>query len=153
MNGDDLKMEGLEIRIVRNDDDLSAVFRIREEVFIKGQGVAKEIEMDHHDSEADHVIVLLHGEPVGCARIRFMKNMAKLERIAILQAYRGKHYGRELVTFLLNHCTEKRIETIFMNSQYYVRDYYKMFGFREVGEPFAEAGIKHIKMVLMSDEI
>ncbi len=152
LNGDDLNIEGLEIRIVRNDDDLSAVFRIREEVFIKGQGVPKEIEMDHHDSEADHVIVLLHGEPVGCARIRFMQNTAKLERIAILQAHRGKHYGGELVTFLLNHCASKRVETIFMNSQYYVRNYYKVFGFREVGEPFTEAGIKHIKMVLMRDE-
>jgi predicted GNAT family N-acyltransferase len=149
---DDLNMEGLEIRIIRNEDDLSAVFRIRKEVFIKGQGVPKEIEMDHHDNEADHVIVLLRGEPVGCARIRFMRNTAKLERIAILQGHRGKHYGKELVRFLLNHCAVKGIETIFMNSQYDVRDYYKVFGFREVGEPFTEAGIKHIKMVLMRDE-
>jgi predicted GNAT family N-acyltransferase len=152
VRGNALKMEGLEIRTVRDEDDLKAVFLIREEVFIKGQGVPKEIEMDTHDGEADHVIALLNGKPVGCARIRFIRKGAKLERIAILQAHRGKHYGRKLVSFLLKYCASKGVETIFMNSQYHVRDYYKMFGFRETGEPFTEAGIKHIKMVFMRDE-
>ncbi len=145
-------MEGLEIRVVRNDDELRAVFKIREEVFIKGQGVKRSIEMDKYDRQAEHVIVLMNGEPIGCARVRSVNRMAKLERIAILEGYRGKHYGRELVKFLIDRCVSMGVDGVFMNSQYYVREYYLQFGFREEGEPFMEAGIKHIRMVLMGRE-
>jgi predicted GNAT family N-acyltransferase len=145
-------MEGLEIRVIRNVDELKAVFKIREEVFIRGQGVQRSIEMDEYDEQAEHVIVLKDGKPIGCARVRPVNGMAKLERIAILEEHRGKHYGKELVKFLIDHCTSKGIDGVFMNSQYYVRDYYRQFGFREEGAPFMEAGIKHIRMVLRSKE-
>jgi predicted GNAT family N-acyltransferase len=144
--------EGLEIRVIRNDDELRAVFKIREEVFIKGQGVQRSIEMDKHDRQAEHIIVLMNGEPIGCARVRSVNSMAKLERIAIVEKHRGKHYGKELVKFLIDHCALKGVDGVFMNSQYYLRDYYRQLGFSEEGKPFMEAGIKHIRMVLLSRE-
>jgi len=35
-----------------------------------------------------------------------------------------------------------------MNSQYYLKNYYKKFGFKTRGKTFMEAGIKHIEMYL-----
>jgi len=142
-----MHQNGLEIRLIKTEEELKAVFQIREKVFIQGQGVPRTIEMDGHDEYAEHVIVLCDGEPIGCARIRYPENKAKLERIAILEEHRGKHYGRKLVEFLISHCARQKAQEIYMNSQYHVKDYYKKFGFREVGPPFIEANIKHIKMV------
>jgi predicted GNAT family N-acyltransferase len=141
-------MNRLEIREVSSEVELQAVLRVREEVFVKGQGVSRDIEMDGYDASADHVAVLLDGEVIGCARVRLIDNAAKLERIAIVEKHRGKRYGEKLVKFLIDRCLQKRVHEVYMNSQFYVKDYYRRFGFEEVGTPFSEAGIKHIKMVL-----
>ena len=52
---------------------------------------------------------------------------------------------KEAVDYSINKLHAKRIE---IHAQTYVKDLYKEFGFVEVNEPFYEAGIEHIKMVL-----
>lgn len=134
------------IREIKDKNELDEIFRIRKEVFVKGQNVPKELEIDGEDDKATHIIVLLNNKAIGCARIRFVDNKCKLERIAILNEYQGKGYGKKLVQFLIKFCMSKK-KKIYMYAQYYLKDFYSDLGFKEKGEIFEEAGIKHIEMV------
>lgn len=62
-------------RITR-DAELKIAFSIREEVFVKEQGVPLADEFDEFDSldaDCEHVLVYYHEEPVGTGRIRMVK--------------------------------------------------------------------------------
>ena len=141
-------MKKVKIRLVKNKKELGQVYKIREIVFIKEQKVPKKIEFDEFEKSAKHFIVIYKNKPVGCARVRFIDKKAKLERIALLKKYRGKGIGKIVINYLIKYCKNKNAKEIFMNAQYYIRYYYNKLGFKEIGKPFMEAGIKHIKMYL-----
>ncbi|MCD6318277.1 GNAT family N-acetyltransferase [Candidatus Aerophobetes bacterium] len=107
--------------------------------------------MDGLENEAKHVIVKYRGKTIGCARVRFLENKAKLERIALLEDYRGKGFGREIMNYLIRYCKRKKVEEIFLHSQSYVKKFYEKCGFKPRGKPFLEAGIKHIEMRMETD--
>ena len=141
-------MNNIKIRLAKNKKELEEVFKIRKTVFIKEQKVVENIEKDKFDRVAKHFILYYKHKPVGCARIRFVNRNAKLERIAVLKKYRGKGFGKTITEYLIKYCKNKRSKGIYMNAQYYLKDYYKKFGFKPKGSTFMEAGIKHIKMYL-----
>jgi len=137
----------LQVKKVNTKETLNQVFSIRKKVFIDEQKVPIEIEMDEFDRTSEHFIAYLNKKPIGCARIRY-NDFAKLERIAILKEHRNKGYGTQLTEYLIQYCKNKKIRKIVIHSQMYILDFYKRFGFKPVSEPFDEAGIKHIKMIL-----
>ncbi|MDD4983535.1 MAG: GNAT family N-acetyltransferase [Candidatus ainarchaeum sp.] len=135
------------VKIAETKEELNAIFKIREEVFIKGQGISKEIEKDAFDKDAIHFILYNENKPAACGRLRFVGGKAKLERVAVLVEFRGKHLGQVVTKEMIKAAKEKGYNEIYMNAQYYLLDYYKKLGFKEVGKPFDDAGIKHIKMI------
>ena len=141
-------MKHIKIKIAENEKEIKQIFKIREIVFAKEQRVPRSIESDKFDKTSKHVIVNYKGKPIGCARVRFVNGNAKLERIAVLKSSRGKGIGKSIMNYLVNYCKDKRAKGVYMNAQYYLKDYYKKFGFKPKGKPFMEAGITHIKMHL-----
>lgn len=137
----------LEIRIVKNKEELNKVIEIRKNVFVEEQKVLLDLELDGLGSEAEHVIAYLNDEPIGCARIRTNK-YAKLERIAIIEKHRGKGFGKQLTDVLINYCKQKDFDEIRLHSQTYISGFYKKYGFKIRGKPFYEAGIKHVEMYM-----
>ena len=75
----------LKTKIAKTPAEIKSVFNIRRKVFMEEQGVSEELEIDGLDNISKHVLALYNNAPIGCARIRFNKNKAKLERIAILK--------------------------------------------------------------------
>ena len=136
----------LEIKKVENEDEFNKIIDIRKNVFIKEQNVPYEIEIDGLDPKSEHFIAYLKDEPVGCARIRTEKNIAKLERIAIIKKCRCKGFGTKLTKFLIDYCKKKNFDEVVLHSQTYVTDFYKKLGFKARGKTFFEADIKHIEM-------
>jgi len=135
------------IKKAENKDEIKKAIQIRKIVFIKGQNVPVDIEIDGLDFRATHFIMYLHDEPIGCARIRFNK-YAKLERIAIIEQYRGKGFGKKLTKFLIDYCKNNGFHQIVIHSQIQVVDFYKKLGFKVRGKPFLEADIEHLEMCL-----
>jgi len=135
------------IKKVENKDELKKVIEIRKRVFIQGQNVPVDIELDGLDSEATHFIMYLNDKPIGCARIRKNKYV-KLERIAIIEEYQGKGFGEKLTEFLINYCKNMGFDEIILHSQTYATGFYKKLGFKSRGEPFYEANIEHVEMYL-----
>ncbi|MBU0527043.1 MAG: GNAT family N-acetyltransferase [Candidatus Micrarchaeota archaeon] len=139
-------METLVVKIARSKKDLQEVMRIRITVFVNEQKVPKHLEMDGLDGAAKHVIAIYGNTPVGCARIRFTRKKAKLERLAILKKFRGKGFGKLIMFYMVDYCKRQKSSEIIIHAQYYLKEFYENLDFKIRGQAFMEAGIKHIEM-------
>lgn len=146
-------MDELEIRLVKDQDEFDTVLAIRREVFVEGQSVPLERELDGLDDTAEHIIVLLGDEPIGCTRVRYDERGARLERIAILKEWQGRGFGRRLVGFLVEHCQKQGMDEVVLHSQCAVRGFYEELGFTAHGPIFMDAGIEHVAMSLRTTDI
>ncbi len=133
-------------RRVTTADDLVKVAMVRAIVFMEEQGISCAEEMDGHDHAAMHVLGEIDGEPVACGRIRFLAGEAKLQRLAVRRAWRGRGLGGKLLTFMLDQCREHGFRRFALNAQTRAKDFYARHGFCACGEEFMEAGIPHVRM-------
>ncbi len=138
----------MEIRIATKDD-LEKVFALRTEVFVGEQHVPPDIEFDNKDGKAIHFIALLEGVAVGCARILTEDGSAHIGRLAVKKSYRNKGVGSSICKFVINYCRLNGYDKIWLNSQLHAVKFYERLGFETHGEPFFEAWIEHIKMILI----
>jgi predicted GNAT family N-acyltransferase len=137
----------IEMKLTNSSEDLSDAFKIRERVFIKEQKVLPELEWDEMDKIATHFILYLNKIPIGTARV-FEKDSAwYIGRMAVLKEYRGKGFGKHIMENVLNFLNSKKPSKIIIHAQTTVVNFYKKFGFVEVGDEFLDAGIKHREMV------
>jgi predicted GNAT family N-acyltransferase len=140
-------MSKFSYKLVTGDDELQGAFEVRRQVFVREQGISKDLVFDGHDGAALHMVVKDRERVIGSARVQFLAgNQAKLERMAILKRYRRKGIGREMLLFLDAVWKDKQVQQVIIHAQLEVVPFYKLCGFDEVGLPFQEAGIKHIKM-------
>lgn len=133
-----------EVTPILSAKDMEQAFEIRRQVFVIEQKVDPAEEYDEYENTCDHLLARHHGVPCGTARIRKTANGIKLERFAVLAAYRGKGVGAALVEGCL-----QRIEKgtyAYMHAQEHALDFYAKHGFQPVGERFWECEIPHFKM-------
>lgn len=141
----------IDVLPISSPADLDLAFAIRREVFVQEQHVSSEEEYDEFETSSTHFLARIDNVPCGTARWRRTSNGVKLERFAVLKAYRGKGVGKALVQVLLNDVFSQQpepIERIYLNAQLTAMPLYAGFGFVPVGPQFVEAGIQHRKMVL-----
>ena len=68
--------------------------------------------------------------------------------MAVLKEYRKKGVGKAIIKEILKHYLNlNQVNNLTLNSQLQAKDFYKKFGFVEVGEEFIEADIIHQKMI------
>jgi predicted GNAT family N-acyltransferase len=140
-------MSKFSYKLVTGDVELQEAFEVRRQVFVREQGISEDLVFDGHDREALHIVVKDGAKVIGSARVQFLAdNQAKLERMAILKRYRRKGIGREMLLFLDAVWRDKQVRQVIIHAQIEVVPFYKLCGFDELGSPFWEAGIKHIKM-------
>lgn len=140
-------MGKLSYKLVASNRDLKEAFEVRKKVFTEGQGIPEDLEFDNHDREALHMVVKDGERVIGTARVLFLAaNRAKIERMAILRPFRHRGIGRRIISFLNEELKNRHVEEAVLHAQYSVVAFYKSCGFEELGLPFWEVGIKHIKM-------
>ena len=134
---------------IKNVSDKKKAFEIRDLVFCKEQKVSKKIEFDGLDEFCNHYIAKINELPIGTARIREeKKGTFKIERMAVLKEHRKKGVGMAIIKAILkDYLNLNKVNHLILNSQIEAKDFYKKFGFVEVGEEFIEANIKHQKMM------
>ena len=132
--------------------DLDAAFTIRETVFVQGQNVPADEEYDQHDRAATtrHYLARVDGQPAGAARWRPTANGVKLERFAVLEAFRGHGVGAALVHQVLADVAAEApgAAQVYLHAQLRAIPLYERTGFHKVGDMFEECDIQHYKMVL-----
>jgi len=141
-------MKRLKIRLIKNKKELNSILRIRETVFIKGQNVPVSRERDGLEDEAKHVIVLLRGKPIGCARVRFIDGKSKLERIALLPKYQRKGFGKKLMAYLISYSKRHKVKEIYLHGQCRIQKFYEDAGFKTRGKVFMDGGMRHYEFYM-----
>jgi predicted GNAT family N-acyltransferase len=135
----------ISIRYVEDDEEFALVYRIRAAVFQQEHALDEETEIDGNEHISHHYLAFSDGLPVGTARWRMtMNGKAKLERFAVLPAYRNQGIGRALAEAILRQVPAHR--PVYLEALVNVAGFYEKLGFVPVGEPYEEAGLPHIKM-------
>lgn len=123
----------------------SAVFEIRQRVFVEEQHVSREEEYDEHEDESMHYMLLVDKTPAGTARWRFTVNGIKLERFAVLPAFRNNGNGTLLLNTVLSDVLPQG-RPVYLHAQVAAMNLYARAGFKPEGDAFTEANILHYKM-------
>jgi predicted GNAT family N-acyltransferase len=116
---------------------------IREQVFIREQGVPAELELDAADAVSRHVIALVRGQGIGTGRLL---PDAHIGRMAVIPAWRGKGVGSALLESLIEIARSLGMRQVILNAQLHALPFYQRHGFRPEGEEFLDAGNAHRRM-------
>ncbi len=123
----------------------AAVMPVREEVFIREQGVPAAIERDANDATSRHVLARdSAGQPIGTGRLL---PDGHIGRLAVRKAWRGCGVGAALLRRLLALAAQDGMQQIELHAQTHAAGFYEQHGFIGQGEEFLEAGMPHIAMV------
>jgi predicted GNAT family N-acyltransferase len=129
--------------------------RIRTEVFIREQQISVADEWDGFDQSAIHFLVnSAHAGFIGCARLLTESQpdgsyVYHIGRLALLEAFRNKGIGRQLMVFIITYCQQHAPnQPIYLHAQTTRRAFYERLGFKAQGDEFMDAGIPHIAMWL-----
>ena len=139
------------IKPISHSKDQKKAQEIRHIVFVIGQNVPVEDEIDEFEKDSFHYLAFFNNNPAGAARWRLTAKGVKLERFAVLSEYRGRGIGSELVKkilFDIRHDPEAKGKTIYLQAQLDAVRLYRKFGFVKEGDMFDESGIMHYKMIL-----
>lgn len=118
---------------------------IREDVFVREQGVPIDMEHDEFDPVSRHVLARgPTGEAIGTGRLL---PDGHIGRMAVVPEWRGKGVGTALLSRLIEAARERAIGPLLLNAQISATGFYRRFGFFEEGPEFIEAGIRHVKMI------
>jgi predicted GNAT family N-acyltransferase len=117
---------------------------IRRAVFVEEQGVDAALEYEHEE-EAHHYLLILGEKPIATARWRETEKGIKLERFAVLPAFRNRGLGEIILKEVLNDVITTG-KTIYLHAQVKAVPFYQRNGFVIEGPQFTEAGIEHFKM-------
>ena len=136
----------LEVRRPRDDDELAAALRVREEVFCGEQGVPLEADLDGRDDEAVQ-LVAVDGEVLGTCRLLIEPGgTAKFARLCVRACARGRGVERALLEAAEAEARAAGARRIGMHAQTDALALYERAGFTTYGDRFDEEGIQHIGM-------
>jgi predicted GNAT family N-acyltransferase len=139
------------VKEIRNKKDHQKAQEIRHKVFVIGQNVPAELEIDEFEKESIHYLAFFNNNPVGAARWRITSEGVKLERFAVLDEYRGRGIGSamvEKILFDIKRDPEAGNKEIYLHAQLNAISLYRKYGFIKYGNIFDEAGLMHYAMRL-----
>ena len=145
-------MDAPEISIhwAHGPDDLRGALHVREQVFIREQGVPRADEIDGRDQQAQHIIAL---EPrservIGTLRLLVDARTAKVGRVAVERHWRRHGVAGRMLALALAGAHERGCTHVRLAAQTTATSVYRRAGFTVESEPFQEAGIEHVWMGL-----
>jgi predicted GNAT family N-acyltransferase len=118
------------VTVARTFEDLSRVIAIRGAVYIGEQECPYDEEYDGNDLSATHLLAYIGDEPVGCLRVRFFADFAKIERLVIRKEFRKTRAAFHLVRAGFKLCQKKGYRRVYGHSQIRLVNFWSRFGFR-----------------------
>ena len=142
----------MDIKIAISKEDINKCYQIRKTVFTDEQKYDESIDRDEYDNVAIHILLQKDSKPIGTCRCFIVDNYYKIGRFCILSEYRKQGYGKKMMHFLLDNLDKNIINLVKLSSQYDKYQFYEILGFKTLGEPYLEEGVKHILMIKCLDE-
>ncbi|WP_270304841.1 GNAT family N-acetyltransferase [Terrisporobacter petrolearius] len=133
-----------------NIEEIYKILALRNEIFIVEQDCPY-LDCDDKDLNSYHLFLRENGEIVSYLRI-LEKGVSydeiSIGRVAVKKSYRGKGISRKMmqkaIEFIENNLSEN---TIKIQAQAYLLDFYSSLGFKAVSEEYLEDNIPHIDMI------
>ncbi|HVE73699.1 MAG TPA: GNAT family N-acetyltransferase [Mycobacteriales bacterium] len=129
--------------------DLDEIYALRYVVFVVGQNVPADIELDELDATATHAVARLDGDVVGTGRLLAPPapgEPAVIGRMAVSAETRGTGVGAALLALLEETARAQGWPTVELHAQVHARGFYDRAGYTAFGDPYLEAGIEHVSM-------
>ncbi len=136
------------IKQLTTNEELENFIAIRKQVFVQEQNIDINIELDGNDDIYSQSFlyygIYLDNKLIGGCRLQKIESDFKVQRFAILKAYRHQGFGSQLLETL-----DKlyRNHDLLLSSQVHAVKYYEKNGFKVIGKPYIVADIKHLPMV------
>ncbi len=134
------------MRRARSPEEVEAALELRRQVFCVEQGVALEADRDGRDSDAEQVVAVRGSHVVGTLRLLCDSDPARLGRMVVSSALRGRGVGAQLLEEAERVVTQRGLHQIMLHAQVPARAVYERAGYRQLGDPFMEEGIEHVTM-------
>ena len=125
------------------EDNKDSIIKVRHVVFVIGQNVPSEIEIDGKDPDCYHALITIDDTPIATGR---MEKDGHIGRIAVLEEYRGHHYGQKIMGKLEEIAKKEGIGRVCLGSQVHAMNFYEKLGYIPYGEFYFEANMEHRKM-------
>ena len=121
----------------------------RSAVYVGEQECPYDEEYDGNDLTATHLLAYIGDEPVGCLRVRFFADFAKIERLAIRKEFRKTRAAFQLVRGAFKLCQKKGYRRVYGHSQTRLVNFWSRFGFRimEGGKNFVFSDFDYVEIV------
>ena len=121
-----------------------SLYKVRHEVFVIGQNVPEEDEVDGADESCAHFLAVdASGNPIGTSRVL---PDGHIGRVAVLSSWRAKGVGRALMLASIEQVSAAGLHEALLHSQLTAAGFYQKLGFEPYGEEFLECDIPHIAM-------
>lgn len=135
------------VKIATSESERKDAFSVRRKVFVDEQGVPLNLELDEHDHTSAHFIVYDDNRAIGAGRIRKVGDtVGKVERVCVLEEFRGKHLGKLIMEALETHAQNTGMHKIILNAQSYAIPFYEKLGYGITSPEFMDADIPHRTM-------
>jgi len=133
-----------------NIEEIYKILALRNEIFIVEQDCPY-LDCDDKDLNSYHLFLRENGEIVSYLRI-LEKGVSydeiSIGRVAVKKSYRGKGISRKMmlkaIEFIENNLSEN---TIKIQAQAYLLDFYSSLGFKAISEEYLEDNIPHIDTI------
>jgi predicted GNAT family N-acyltransferase len=126
------------------ESDMPAVYALRHEVFVAGQGVDPGIERDDLDAVAAHAAAYLGERLLATGRlVGDPPGPARIGRMAVDPDGRGQGVGAAVLRLLERTAIRRGNREIVLHAQAAATGFYDRAGYLADGERFTEAGIEH----------
>jgi ElaA protein len=130
--------------------ELYGILQLRSEVFVVEQDCVYQ-DLDFKDQKALHFFGYKNDKIIAYTRIfkagDYFDN-ASIGRVIIAKSERKFGFGHDLIKGSIDVIkTEFKVDKITISAQLYLKNFYQMHHFFQVGEEYLEDGIPHIRMI------
>jgi predicted GNAT family N-acyltransferase len=132
--------------VATSPSEVDDALELRRRVYVDEQGVALEADRDGLDADALHIVAVDDGRLVGTCRLVFDGGVARLGRMAVESAMRGRGLGAAILAAAERESRAAGAERIRLHAQTTARSLYERGGFEVRGDEFIEEGIPHVTM-------
>ena len=142
-------MPQIDIRPVKNQQELEKMFDQRWLVLRSPLGMERGSERDNHEDGALHLIAACDRKIIGSARLRELSpELASISYVAVLPEFQNRGIGTKLIAELIARAQAKNLKTLRLQSRINAIKFYHKLGFSEQDKPFDFLGMPHIFMEL-----
>nr|WP_226037710.1 GNAT family N-acetyltransferase [Aquibacillus saliphilus] len=137
----------MNVKIAENDRQQQDAFQVRNTVFVEEQKVPPELEIDELENESIHFVGYQDNKPIAAGRLRFVDEYGKLERVCVLEEFRGHQFGKQIITEMEQVIKKKDYPKSKLNAQTHAEGFYESIGYHTISDQFIDAGISHVTMI------